>query len=138
MKRKALWALIGVFLLGMGSGVLLDRAYLGFWGGRQRGWRGDPEKRQARILGFLSRKLDLSDAQRAEIAPILRTTWKELGDVRAEAFRKIDRVLEKGGERIRPILNPEQARKFESLVKKFRERRHRRGGRRGRRRRWGH
>ena len=66
MKRKALWALIGVFLLGMGSGVLLDRAYLGFWGG---GWRGGPEKRQARILGFLSRKLDLSDAQRAEIAP---------------------------------------------------------------------
>ncbi len=135
MKRKALWALIGVFLLGMGSGVLLDRAYLGFWGG---GWRGGPEKRQARILGFLSRKLDLSDAQRAEIAPILRTTWKELGIVRAEAFRKIDRVLEKGGERIRPVLNPEQARKFERLIKKFRERRHRRGGRRGRRRRWGH
>ena len=35
MKRKALWALIGVFLLGMGGGVLLDRAYLGFWGGGQ-------------------------------------------------------------------------------------------------------
>ncbi len=135
MKRKALWALIGVFLLGMGGGVLLDRAYLGFWGG---GWRGGPEKRQARILGFLSRKLDLSEAQRAEIAPVLRTTWKELGDVRAEAFRKIDRVLEKGGERIRPVLNPEQDRKFERLIKKFRERRHRRGGRRGRRRRWGH
>ncbi len=137
MKRKALWALIGVFLLGVGSGVLLDRASLGFWGGRHRGWRGDPEKRQARILRFLSRKLDLSEAQRAEIAPVLRTTWKDLGDVRAEMFRKIDRLLEKGRERIRPVLNPEQARTFERLIKKFRERRHGRG-RRGRRRRWGH
>lgn len=136
MKRKALWVLIGVFLFGMLCGVFLDRAVLGFRGWGPWGWRGHHEKRQSRLLKILSRKLDLTDAQKARLAPVLRSTWVELEGVRRDAFKRVDQVLTKSADRIRPVLNPEQSEKFEGLLKRFREKRHRWG--RGKRRWWKH
>ncbi len=134
MKRKALWALIGVFLFGMLCGVFLDRAFLGFRGWGPWGGRGDHEKKQSRLLKILSWKLDLTDAQKAQIAPVLRSTWVELEGVRRDAFNRVDQVLARSADQIRPVLNPEQSEKFEGLLKRFREKRHRGG--RGRRRWW--
>ncbi len=122
MKRKALWVLIGVFFLGMGSGVFVDRAFLGARGWWSWGWRGGVERKQARLLKFLSRKLDLSEGQRAKIAPILRETWGELFRLRSGFAQNVDQLLEKSGNRIRPILKPDQAEKFEEITRKFRRR----------------
>jgi hypothetical protein len=135
MKQKALWALIGVFLLGLISGVFLDRAFLGPWGPRHWGWARKAERREARLLKYLSRKLDLSETQRAGIAPILRETRVELFKLRLEAGQEVDRIIEENGNRIRTLLNPEQAEEFDEIIKKFRER-SRRWRHRGRRRRF--
>lgn len=122
MKQKALWALIGVFILGLVSGVFLDRAYLFQWGPRHWGWRGTVERREGRLMRYLSRKLDLSETQRTAIAPILRETRVELFTLGSEFGQKVDRVLEKNGSRIRTFLNPEQTKEFDEIIKKFRNR----------------
>ncbi|MFQ5914146.1 MAG: hypothetical protein ACE5JS_13285 [Nitrospinota bacterium] len=130
MKRKALWVLIGVFLLGMGSGVVVDRAFLGGRGWGFWWWKGSVERRQARVLKYLSWKLDLSEKQKAEIAPILKETWGELFSLRKDLGQRIDQILSRTGERVRPILTGDQAEKFDRIVRKFRAKRGRWRGRR--------
>ncbi len=121
MRRKALWVLIGVFILGVGTGVFLDRASMKYhwWGHRRGGWEGSLEKRQARILNFMVHKLDLSDDQRAKIEPILRETWNEVSMLGLGFIERMEQVLQQNADRIRLHLRPEQAAKFDRFVEKF-------------------
>ena len=67
MKWKALAVLLGVFLLGVGAGIVFDRMALhrdGFFGGRHRPPMG-------RILHHLTEKLDLSESQQQDVRDVL-------------------------------------------------------------------
>ena len=124
MKRKALWVLIGVFILGVGTGVFLDRFCVdNRWGGSRswgRGWAGSPEKRQARILDSMTRKLELSEAQRAQIEPIIRNTWRDVATHGLAFVEEIEQILQQSADRIRSHLQPEQIETFNQIMEKFR------------------
>ena len=123
MRRKALWVLIGVFVLGVGTGAFLDRACLKYHWCGHRGWRGgwetSLEKRQARIVNFMVRRLELSDGQRASIEPILRETWREVSALGLGFMDRMEAVLQRNGDRIRLHLRPEQVEKFDRIVDRF-------------------
>lgn len=126
MKRKALWVLIGVFVLGVGTGVFLDRFCIDDrWGGARGwggGWAGSAEKRQARILDSMTRKLELSEAQRAQIEPILRNAWGDIATLGLTFVESIEQVLQQSADRIRSHLQPEQVETFNQRIEKFRRR----------------
>lgn len=126
MKRKALWVLIGVFILGVGTGVFLDRFCIEYrWGGVGRwgrGWTGSPEKRQARLLDAMTRKLELSEAQRAQIEPILRNTWREVSTHGLAFVERIEQALQQSADHIRSHLQPEQIETFNQIIENFRHR----------------
>ena len=123
MRRKALWALLGVFILGVGTGAFLDRACMKYhWcghKGRRGGWESSIEKRQARILNFMVHKLELSDDQRAKIEPILRETWDDISTLGLGFIERMEQVLQHNADRIRIYLRPEQAEKFDRIVERF-------------------
>ena len=123
MRRKALWVLIGVFILGVGTGAFLDRAcmkyrWCGHWGWRG-GWESSLEKRQTRILNFMVRKLELSDDQRASIEPILKETWTDVSTLGLGFIDRMEEALRQNADRIRLHLRPEQAEKFDRIVDRF-------------------
>lgn len=126
MKRKALWVLVGVFVLGVGTGVFLDRFCVGQrWGeaGIWRGkWAGSPEKRQARLLNSMTRKLELSEAQRAQIEPILRNAWSDVAALGLAFVDSMEQVLQQSADHIRSHLQPEQVETFDQIMEKFRRR----------------
>lgn len=123
MRRKALWVLLGVFVLGAFTGVFVDRACMkfGWWGHEDRrgGWEGSLEKRQARIVNFMVHKLELSDDQRAEIEPILRETWDDVSTLGLGFIDRMEQVLQHNADRIRVHLLPEQSEKFDRIVERF-------------------
>ena len=123
MRRRALWVLIGVFVLGVGTGAFLDRACLKFHWCGHRGWRGGGEtsleKRQARILNFMVRRLDLSDDQRASIEPILSETWRDVSALGLGFMDRMEALLQQHADRIRLQLRPGQVEKFDRIVDRF-------------------
>lgn len=123
MRRKALWVLIGVFVLGVGTGAFLDRACLKYHWCGHRGWRGgweaSLEKRQTRILNFMVRRLELSDDQRASIEPILRETWRDVSALGLGFMDRMEAVLRQNADRIRLHLRPGQVDKFDRIINRF-------------------
>ena len=123
MRRKALWVLLGVFVLGVGTGVFVDRACMKYrwWGheGRRGGWESSLQKRQARILDFMVHKLELSDDQRAGIEPILRETWDDISTLGLGFIERMEQVLQHNSDRIRTHLRPEQAERFDRILERF-------------------
>jgi hypothetical protein len=115
MKWKALVAVIGVLLVGLVSGALLGRFYLGPY--RAKG------KLERKHIQKFSEELGLSKKQRAKIAPSLNEARQELHMIRLESFDKADQVIAKLEDRIRPHLKPEQNEKLDDLARNFRERR---------------
>ncbi len=117
MKWKALVAVIGVLLVGLVSGALLGRFYLEPYRGKG--------KLERKHIQKLSEELNLSEEQRAKIAPSLNEARRELHMIRFESFDKADQVIAKLEDHIRPHLKPDQVKKLDDLTKSFRERRKR-------------
>ena len=132
MKRKALIAVVGVFLLGLMGGALVGQIYpvRHLWG---RAWHdaGDGKEHRGgrrygssgRYIRMLQRELDLTDRQMAEIGPLLGQTRRSLYQARIRSLEETDRIILEFHGRIRPALDEAQARKLEERTDNFRERR---------------
>ena len=128
MNKRAFFAVIGVFLLGLMSGVILAQltptpASFGWKtdeGYSQRGKRGSSRRR---FVTKLSRELNLSDEQRAAISPILREAHYTLYRARLESLERYDGIIDELDKRIRPALKPEQIEKLDELTSKYHQRR---------------
>ena len=137
MKRKALVAVVGVFLLGLLGGALLGSLHpVGhFWGRPWHGWHEGKHRGHAkrgsggRYVRMLQRKLDLSEQQMSRIGPSLMQTRRDLYRARIRSFEETDRIILEFHRKIEPELDPEQARKLEELTGDFRERRRKARGR---------
>jgi Spy/CpxP family protein refolding chaperone len=122
MKRQALAILLGVFLLGVGGGVVLDRVAL-----YPYDFRGRHEPHADRILHRLTRELKLSDAQQQDVRTILMSTRAELNTTHQHMRQRVDNILKASETRIQHVLEPEQRQAFEQLMVEHRARRkHRR------------
>lgn len=132
MKRKALIAVVGVFLLGLMGGAVIGNLLpvRELWGGPWRhhgkidGHRGGRKQASSgRYLRMLQRKLDLSDRQMAEIDPLLSQARRDLYRERVRSHEEADRIIMEFHQRIVPSLDQTQARTLQDLTDDFRERR---------------
>jgi Spy/CpxP family protein refolding chaperone len=74
------------------------------------------------LLRTFANELNLSDDQRAQIAPILKRTVFDLGQERHEVQLKSALIIERMQDDISGILTPEQRTRFDELIARQRER----------------
>jgi Spy/CpxP family protein refolding chaperone len=68
-------------------------------------------------LEHLSKDLELTDAQKAQVQPIIDQTKPQLEAIHKEAMEKTHALLENAGTQIRPLLTPPQQQKFDAMKK---------------------
>lgn len=132
MKRKALIAVVGVFLLGLMGGAVIGNVFpvRELWGNpwrhhREAGkhWSGKKQASSGRYLRMLQRKLDLSEGQMAEIGPLLGQARRDLYQARIRSHEEANRIIMEFHKKIVPSLDESQARRLQDLTDDFRERR---------------
>ena len=132
MKKKALIAVVGVFLLGLMGGAVIGNVFpvRELWGGPGRHhqaagkhWGGKKQASSGRYLRMLQRKLDLSERQMAEIGPLLSQARRDLYQARIHSHEEANRIIMEFHKEIVPSLNEGQARRLQDLTDDFRERR---------------
>lgn len=111
---KAISGVLLIFVLGVASGVLGTHI---FYKSRIEALTcGESRGREDHILRRLGRDLSLDGQQRDRVKTILHETREEMKIVRKQYRPQIEAVLEKGHDRIRQILRPEQLEKFEKIA----------------------
>ncbi|MDQ5839037.1 MAG: hypothetical protein M3379_19845 [Acidobacteriota bacterium] len=128
--RLKIWlVVVGVFALGCLSGVALDGAYRLRAAGRDRagehGRRGGQD-----IFERMRSDLSLTDEQARQVKTVLDETRDEFRTLSAECRPRYDAIRQKGRERIRALLTPEQQQRFDAKVaeRDARERDREKGG----------
>jgi len=79
-------------------------------GGPHGGWHINP-------LEEMSSTLNLTDAQKAKVQPILDQAKPQLQAIHEEAMAKAKTVIDTSLTQIRPLLTPEQQTKLDAIVK---------------------
>ena len=112
--RLKIWlVVVGVFALGCLSGVALDGAYrlraaaIPREGGRH-------EKKD--IFERMRSDLSLTDEQARQVKAVLDETRGEYRTLSAECRPRYNAIRQKGRERIRALLTPEQQQRFDAKV----------------------
>ena len=105
------------FLLGILAGAAGT-----FFFGRQMGPPGGPARRE-RILRRMTRELDLNEKQVQQVRAIMEETRGKVEGLRKQHRPHYDAIRAESRDQIRQVLTPEQARKFDELVRKFEKRR---------------
>ena len=106
--------LLGLAIGGLGTGWWFAHGYYG--------WHGPRQRVEAQIMNRLNRYLDLTDAQKAGIGPIVHDVSTQLEALRERAEPEIRRIVEDGLARSKEKLTPEQ---YERLAKRYQEARRR-------------
>jgi Spy/CpxP family protein refolding chaperone len=79
-------------------------------GGPHGGWHANP-------LEEMSSTLNLTDAQKAKVQPILDQAKPQLHTIHQEAMTKAKAVIDASLTQIRPLLTAEQQTKLDALIK---------------------
>jgi Spy/CpxP family protein refolding chaperone len=120
MTRRAYLYFIVTILLGAflgGAGVY----YFLWYNGRLQ--RHEPPRNQVERL---KKVLNLSDAQAQQVGQIFNEGAQEMRDLTKKLDPQYQAIHEETRVRIRQILNPDQAQKFDEFVRQIDERRRRR------------
>ena len=123
--RLKIWlVIIGVFILGGATGVLLDGVYRMRASGNAR-----PEMHNnhhaEEVIEHMKSDLNLSDDQVTQVRAILDQTRNDYHALRAEVRPRYDAVRQNARVKIRALLNAEQQRKFDAKVAEIDARRER-------------
>ena len=121
MNRRVYLYFALTFLLGS----ILGGAALYYYGWSTGRWHRGFNKDHA--VARLKKALDLSDAQVQQVSQIFDETSQKMRDLQKQIDPQFRGLREEARNRIRQILNPEQVKKFDELVKQIDER-HRRHG----------
>jgi Spy/CpxP family protein refolding chaperone len=68
-------------------------------------------------LEHLSKDLDLTDAQKAQVQPIIDQAKPQIEAIHKEAMEKTHAIMESTGAQIRPLLTPQQQQKYDAMKK---------------------
>ena len=109
-----------VFVLGILAGTFGTQAYMKYRMSHfvQRGH----EARAELLLERLSRNLDLTETQRAQIEKILRDSQKTLAEIGQRCRPQVSKIIENNFAMIREILTDEQKQKLDEFRTKFKRR----------------
>ncbi|MCK4534639.1 MAG: hypothetical protein KAT81_03845 [Syntrophobacterales bacterium] len=118
-KLKVSVGVLLVFVLGILAGSLGTQAYMKYRVSHFMS-RGH-EARTELLLKRLSRDLDLTETQKAEIKKILRDSQKTLAEIGQRCRPQIGRIIENHFAMIREILNDDQKQKLDEFYKRFRK-----------------
>jgi Spy/CpxP family protein refolding chaperone len=66
-------------------------------------------------LEKMAEKLELTDVQKAQVQPIIDQAKPQIKAIHEEAMQKSRAVMENTAAQLRPLLTPEQQKKFDSL-----------------------
>ena len=80
-----------------------------------------------RAVAHLKKDLNLSDAQTQQVGRIFDDSMQKMQDLQKQLDPQFQALHQETRARIRQILNPDQAKKFDELVRSIDERRKRRG-----------
>ena len=106
MKRNLLaLAAAGAIALGGFVVVQAQAGGAGHWRGHAFGLRG------------ITEKLDLTADQEAKVQPILDAAKPQIAAIHQEAMQKMNTVIDGALSQIRPLLTPEQQKKFDAIQK---------------------
>ncbi len=116
---KLAWKQIAVALvLGGGAGfVIVQACPLGRFHHRDRGHF------QQRLLDRFSSKLQLTPEQRSRVATILEAKHQKIDALRAEIRPRFEEIRTSTSAEIRPLLTPEQQKRFDVMEAEWKDRR---------------
>ena len=109
MKRNLLtFAAVGAIAL---AGYALAESQGGFGGGHG-GWRG-----QGFAMGHLTKALNLTAEQQSKVQPLIDQARPQIIAIHKDAMQKTHTIMDKTMSQIRPILTPDQQKKFDAMQK---------------------
>lgn len=120
-RWKIVVGMIVVFLLGLLVGIYGARVYA--LHKVSLVLQGDRPALTRFTLAKLSRELSLNSQERERIAPLVDQAVEELLQLRLKARPRVDEILDRTVARMKDNLRPEQQRKLEDLLGKFRAKR---------------
>ena len=82
--------------------------------GRHGGWH---RHGQGLALGHLTKSLNLTADQQAKVQPLIDQARPQIVAIHKDAMEKTHAIMDKTMSQIRPILTPEQQKKFDALQK---------------------
>jgi Spy/CpxP family protein refolding chaperone len=125
-KAKTFLLVAGVVIMILLGIRMLAGAPLPQYGGQHMRGRMTPEDQLARM----NKQLQLTDEQQAKIKPILEEQYKQMMDLRQDTsmsredrIAKFREVRQQSLEKIKPILTPEQQKKWQEIQEQRRTRR---------------
>jgi Spy/CpxP family protein refolding chaperone len=125
-KAKTFLLVAGVVIMILLGIRMLAGAPLPQYGGQHMRGRMTPEDQLARM----NKQLQLTDEQQAKIKPILEEQHKQMMDLRQDTsmsredrIAKFREVRQQSLEKIKPILTPEQQKKWQEIQEQRRTRR---------------
>ncbi len=110
----ALVLLLGILIGSMGAQFYLKRTYHPF---------PDRKARAERLMRVFSKKLDLSEQQKAAIRQIVYQTEEKLHEHYLQTRPEAERIVDGSFAEIRSQLNEDQKKKFDILRERFRQHR---------------
>src|SRR6266699_5516322 len=109
MKRNLLtFTAVGALAL---AGYAFAEPQDGF-GGRHGGWHG-----QGFAIEHLTKSLNLTPDQQSKVQPLIDQARPQIVAIHKDAMEKTHAVIDKTMSQIRPILTPDQQKKFDDLQK---------------------
>jgi len=114
MKRRAYLYFLSTFLLGVALGAV--GLFLYAWYGGH--WRRPMEQRD--FVKYLSQELKLDNQQTSQLTQILNESRKKYDALHSQVRPQFEALRQDTDNQIRQILNPDQAREFDEVIRKWR------------------
>jgi hypothetical protein len=130
-SRKSIALYVGlVFVSGAVLGVFGDRLYTVTTVTKAKNAKPSPEEFRRGYLGFMQKRLNLTEAQVTQLGLILDDTRARMNEVHERTVPEQQEIQKAQTEKIRALLSPAQQSEYDVVIKERRERM-KKGGPRG-------
>jgi len=131
-SRKSIALYVGlVFVSGAVLGVFGDRLYTVTTVTKAKNAKPSPEEFRRGYLGFMQKRLGLSETQVNHLGLILDETRARMNEIHERAIPEQQEIQKEQSEKIRALLTPAQQAEYDLVVKERRERMKKNGSRGG-------
>ena len=129
--RKSIALYVGlVFVSGAALGVLGDRLYTVSTVTKAKNAKPSPEEYRRGYMGFMQKRLNLTDAQVSKLGLIFDETRARMNEIHERAIPEQKEIQQLQTDKIRELLTPAQQVEYENMLKERREKM-KKGGPRG-------